>query len=102
MISKVLIIGLGNIGLLYDFNKKNMQLTHSTAFFNNKSFKLIGGVDKSKNKINLFKKKFNTEGFTEIGHALEKLSPDIIVISTETDKHLKIINEIFYIKIIVK
>ena len=98
MIAKVLIIGLGNIGLLYDFNKKNMQLTHSTAFYNNKSFKLIGGVDKSKYKINLFKKKFNIEGFTEIGHALKKLTPDIIVISTETDKHLKIINKIFSYK----
>ncbi len=98
MITKVLIIGLGNIGLLYDFNKRNMRLTHSTAFYNNKSFKLIGGVDKSKKIINLFKKKFNTEGFTEIERALEKQSPDIIVISTETNKHLKIINKIFSYK----
>ena len=36
MIHKVLIIGLGKIGLLYDINKKNMQLTHSSAFHKNK------------------------------------------------------------------
>ena len=57
MILKVLIVGLGNIGLLYDLNKR-MQLTHASAFFKNKSFKIIGGVDKSKKILRIFKKKF--------------------------------------------
>ena len=95
MIHKVLIIGLGKIGLLYDINKKNMQLTHSSAFHKNKSFKIIGGVDKSKKKVKLFEKKFNVNGFVKIDNALKELEPDIIIISTETDNHLKTFKQIF-------
>ena len=95
MMFKVLIIGLGKIGLLYDINKKNMQLTHSSAFYNNKSFKIIGGVDRSKKKIKLFEKKFRVSGFIKINDALKKLKPDIIIIATETKNHLKTFNQIF-------
>ena len=94
MAIKVLIIGLGNMGMLYDLNKKNMQLTHSTAFYKNKSFKLIGGVDKSQKRVSIFEKKFKVSGFIKIESALKNLTPDIIIISTETNKHLKIINKI--------
>lgn len=96
---KVLIIGLGKIGLIYDLNKKNMHLTHSKAFYRNKNFELIGGVDKNKSKVNLFKKKYKVAGFTKIKEALNKLNPDIIIISTNTNTHLNVIKNIFSKKI---
>lgn len=95
MILKVLIVGLGNIGLLYDLNKKRMQLTHASAFFKNKSFKIVGGVDKSKKILRIFKKKFKSRGFTKLESALKNLQPDVIVVSTNTKNHLEIINKIF-------
>ena len=48
---KVLIIGLGKIGLIYDLNKKNMHLTHSKAFYRNKNFDGL----KTKGYLNLGK-----------------------------------------------
>lgn len=98
MIVKVLIVGLGKIGMLYDINKKNMQLTHASAFFKNKSFQIIGGVDKSKKKLGIFEKKFKGYGFTKLESALMNLQPDIIVVSTNTESHLDIINKIFSYK----
>ena len=53
----VLIIGLGNIGMRFDYenNSKNIILTHAKAFKLNNNFNLIGGVD-IKDNINDFKK----------------------------------------------
>lgn len=98
MAINVLIIGLGNIGQLYDLNKKNMEITHSTAFYKNKSFRLIGGVDISKKKVKIFEKKFKVKGFTKIESALKILTPDIIVVATDTSSHLEIIGKIFSYK----
>jgi hypothetical protein len=43
----VVIIGLGNIGMLYDINlpKKKNILTHCNAFAQHPEFELIGGVE---------------------------------------------------------
>ena len=47
-----LIIGLGKIGMEYDYKLKNNNkiFSHSKAIFLHKHFKLIGGVDQSKIK----------------------------------------------------
>ena len=44
-----LIVGLGNIGMGYDINKKNIQ-SHSKSIEVHNGFNLLGGVDKSKKK----------------------------------------------------
>ena len=54
-----LIIGLGNIGLMYDINenKRTFIRTHSKALYCSKYFTKIGVVDTNQSKINLAKKK---------------------------------------------
>ena len=55
---KTLIIGLGKIGLFYNFsNVKKNNSNHSDVFFNSKDFFLVGGVE-IKNR-NIFKKNIN-------------------------------------------
>jgi hypothetical protein len=56
---KTLIIGLGKIGLNYDYYlKKKSFLTHSSTVENHKNFDLVCGIDiKNKNR-KLFQKKF--------------------------------------------
>ena len=44
---RITVIGLGKIGLEYDYNKKNFFLTHSKALFYHKNFDLLCGVDKN-------------------------------------------------------
>ena len=55
---KCVLVGLGNIGVKYDINKKDLIQTHTKGIINNKNLKLICGVDKKKKKKNLFKKKY--------------------------------------------
>ena len=52
---KSLIVGLGNVGLLYDLPRKKTLLSHSLAISKHKSYELLGGVDK-KLKIEKFLK----------------------------------------------
>jgi len=92
---KVLIIGLGKIGLLYDLNKTKFFLSHAKSFKNNKFFKLIGGVDKNKKKLKIFKKEYNGKIFSKISVGLKEIQPDIVVVSSNTNTHLKIIKELF-------
>ena len=49
------LIGLGNIGLNYDFHSKNV-LTHAKSLFLNKKINFLYGIDKNiKQRINFIK-----------------------------------------------
>lgn len=92
MTKTCLIIGLGKIGMGYDYNlkSKNKIFSHSKAIFLHNYFKLIGGVDQLKNKRLKFKKKYFLPVFKNANEALKKLSPNIIIISTPTNTHYEI------------
>lgn len=94
---KVLIIGLGKIGMGFDFNEKNNEiaLTHAQSFNNNNNYNLVGGVDLDIKKRDSFSSKFKCPSFENIKNAMIALQPDIIVISTSTNMHLSNLNEVF-------
>ena len=75
-----------------------MFLTHSSAFYFNKKFKLVGAVEKDKSKLKLFENRYKAPGFIKIKDALKKLNPDIIVVSVNTKFHLQVIKKIFLCK----
>ena len=91
---KTIIIGLGKIGLEYDYNKKNFFLTHSKALFYHKNFDLLCGVDKNIKQLIKFKKKYNLPTTTSIDDALIKFRPELVVISASTISHYKILKSI--------
>ena len=93
MIEQCLIIGLGNIGLYYDINRKHI-LTHSKALFSHPNFELLGGVDDKVERRNLFSKNYNKPNFKTIHEALKKTNPTMIVISTSTETHYTVFKEI--------
>jgi len=82
-----IVIGLGNIGLNYDIGKKKEITTHCKALKLNKSYELIGAVDKDINKIKIFNKIYNKPSFRSIDKALKFLKPELAVISCNTDYH---------------
>ena len=87
-----LLVGLGNIGFKYDkslINNKKI-LSHAKAIFHNKNLKLVAGVDSNIKNISLFKKIYKVETFTNLHSALKK-KPDIVIVATPTESHLKII-----------
>tara|TARA_Y100001970_G_scaffold77700_1_gene98872 strand:- start:96471 stop:97457 length:987 start_codon:yes stop_codon:yes gene_type:complete len=95
-IIKVLLIGLGNISFKYDLKlSKNFILTHNRAFSLHPNFKIVGAVDNNKKIIFGFSKKYKIPTFDNVKDALNKLNPELIVVSTPTKTHLKLIKEIF-------
>ena len=76
---KTLIVGLGKIGMMYDFNKDNHYSSHSHSVNYHRKFSLCGGVDLSNKKRNKFHKKFNQIAYKNITEAYEKLSYDLII-----------------------
>ena len=53
-----LVVGLGQIGMLYDYKKNDKYLSHAQSILKSKNFVLKAGIDTSYNKRNKFKKKF--------------------------------------------
>ena len=99
MKKKIALIGLGNIGMMYDYDKNSSYtLTYATALQRSKKLDFIGAVDISKKKRELFEKKFKIKSFSTPKKLFEKIKPDIVVISTPTNKHLDIIKELIKLK----
>ncbi len=96
MIKTCLIVGLGQIGMEYDYEKKDEVsiFTHARAITKHPNFKLIGGVDTSSKKRNRFEKIYASQTFTDVNFALKKLKPDIVIVSTPTDSHSSIVTNI--------
>lgn len=100
MIKKIksIIIGLGRVGLLYDLPAKKTLLSHSHSISKHKSYELLAGVDKKFKNREDFKKFYNRPTFRSVKDALSKLKPNLIIISTPTKTHLKVLKEIVNFK----
>ena len=90
---KCLVVGLGKIGLRYDFDMDNTNfvLTHCAAIKEHDSFALIGGVDPSSACRADFAKKFKAPAFSNIDDALDSLNPTIGVICNPTVDHYSVL-----------
>ena len=102
---KALIIGLGNIGLMYDINyrEKNYCRTHSKSLFQIEFFKDVSVVDLSSYKLKIAKKEYGFNTYRKLSEGLKKTRPSFVVISSDTKNHLKNFNEIikYYIPKII-
>lgn len=89
-------MGLGNIGMLYDFKNKNKNyyFTHSKSIKFSRNYDLKAGVEISNQKRNLFKKKFKLPVFKDLNTALNKMDVNLLVIATEENNHLKLLKNI--------
>ena len=88
-----LIIGLGNIGMMYDFNKKNEILSHVNSIINSKKFSLYAAVDINKKKREIFSKKYKITSYKKI-EDIKKKKFDLIILSTPTETHYRILKKI--------
>ena len=92
---RTLIIGLGKIGLYYDYHiKKKSYLTHSSTVKNHPHFNLSGGVDLKKKNREMFEKKFLKKTYSNLSSALKAAKPDLIIISYDCKNILNIILKI--------
>ena len=92
---KSLIIGLGNIGLYYDyFNYKKSYRTHSSTINNHINYDLLCGIDlKKKNRI-MFEKKYLKKTYSSLDLTLKEKKFDLIIISYDCKNFIKLILKI--------
>ena len=92
---KVLIIGLGKIGLQYDLglNPKKFILTHARAFSAHQDFILVGGIDSCAVSRGMFEKEYRCPSYRSIEEA-QNLGVDIAVVATPTNTHYEITVEL--------
>lgn len=92
----VLLIGLGDIGVGYDLEMPVHKyiLSHARAFSEHPKFELIAGVDTCSNHRERFTNKYGAPSFSKAEDVFLALSPDLVVVATPTDSHLKIVRDV--------
>ena len=99
---KSIVIGLGKIGMGYDYyNFKrwtNKILTHASAIDAHSNFFLSGGVDNNSLKKKDFYKKYKVDAYSSYMDAIKKVKPKLVIISTPIHTHYQILKKIINIK----
>jgi predicted dehydrogenase len=88
------VIGLGAIGMGYDFNENKKILTHASAINSHPSFDLVSAVDPSQERRILFEKRYNINAYESINDIPHDLKIDVFAVCTPTHLHLSSIAEI--------
>lgn len=88
------LIGLGAIGIGYDYDLKDSYLTHASAITRHPGFELLCGVDISYKRRQLFEVKYNLPAFENIADIMCWPDIDLFIIASPTHLHLDHITEI--------
>ena len=91
-----MIIGLGQIGLGFDLNLslEKVVYTHARAFSVHPVFELVGAVDPSETRRDIFIRHYNQPAYPNIASALQAQLADVIVIASPTAKHSLVLKEV--------
>tara|TARA_B100001248_G_scaffold260406_1_gene248530 strand:- start:1797 stop:2684 length:888 start_codon:yes stop_codon:yes gene_type:complete len=89
-----LIIGIGNIGMMYDyFKKQNYTTTHVSSIMKLKNFTLIGVVDINKKKRELFIRKYKLNAYSNINQ-IKKNKIDFVIISSPQKSQYNLLTQV--------
>ena len=88
------VVGLGSIGMGYDYNEKDKILTHTCAINSHPGFILVSAVDPSSERRALFESKYCIQSYKCIKDIPLDLNVDIFIVCTPTQFHLASISEI--------
>ena len=91
-----MLVGLGGIGLNYDIglDKTKYCFSHANSLNKLDTFELTAVVDNSPQAIENFRKVYSSHSFKKVEDALKAYEYDVIVISTPSDTHVEIIDNI--------
>lgn len=96
MAESCVIIGLGQIGMGYDFDLtcESAIYTHARAISLHPGFRLMGAVDVSPKQRARFMRRYEVPAFDQVEDALLKLQPDVVVIATSSESHADILAKV--------
>ncbi len=90
-----LIIGLGQIGMGYDYALDTHYVyTHARAFSMHDGFDLLGAVETDAGKRKLFEYRYKRPSYETVEEALSVEQPDVIIIAVPTSEHFVSIKNI--------
>ncbi len=93
------IIGCGDIGFLFDYNKKiTGALTHFRAFRDSGYFEVTGIADKEKKIRDIINHDFGVKVFSDYEKMCAELRPDVIVVATNDESHYGILANVIKYK----
>ncbi len=89
MVYSVLIVGLGNIAMLYDYRNSNVILTHVKALNRDARFNIVCAVDPDEKNRKLFHEINNCQAYEDIDKAVAAITEniDLVVIASPTEYH---------------
>lgn len=85
----VLIVGLGQVGMGYDFDVADPDVisSHAKAFASHPDFELVGGVDPDTLACARFSRRYGSWAGSDLVEGLRMLRPDVVVIACPTHYH---------------
>jgi predicted dehydrogenase len=81
------VVGLGKIGLGYDYDYTDRILTHARAFARHSGYDLIAGVDPDARQRRRFEQQYSRPAFTDCIELFAALAPEIIAVAVPTPLH---------------
>ncbi len=86
---RTVIVGLGQIGMGYDFNVADPDVvyTHAKAFASHPDFELVGGVDPDAVACARFTGRYGSWAGSGLVEGLSTLKPDVVVVASPTQHH---------------
>jgi predicted dehydrogenase len=96
MTHSALVIGLGQIGMSYDLeaDPQVRVATLARAFAEHGKFDLVGGVDSSSARRELFINHYARPAFSSVAAALEERTPAVVAIAVPTEVHYSVLLEV--------
>ena len=95
MIIKSAIIGLGNIGMGYDYDARMKSfLTHSNSLHNHKKFKIVGAVDINLKKRHDFEKKYKVKAYSSISDLLKVKDISFVIVANNFKNNIEVFTKI--------
>lgn len=86
---KAAVIGLGQIGLGYDYNLSaqddQLILTHSSAYWHHPNFELVAGVDSCADARTRFTKKYGHPAYPDLATLFNAHEIDVVSLSVPTE-----------------
>ena len=92
---KTLIAGLGNIGMMYDYNS-NQIITHCKYIKRSKNLILSAAIDKKKLNRKKFIIKYKKPAYKDVFEGLKRINPQLIIVAYYEKKIEKIIKILAY------
>jgi len=90
------IIGLGQIGLEYDYQATDDQVmvTHASGFAGHSGFALAGGVDSDPVQRERFERKYGCPAYATLDQLLAHVSPEVFSLAVPTALHHRAFTEL--------